>query len=504
MLKIRELLRLFYQEQLSQRKIAISLRVSRDTVLRLLNKAKELGLSWPLPPDLNDQQLQDMFKKKHKPRYPVPDLKYVWKESLKKGVTLELLWHEYREDHPVGYSYQRFCTLLRRFKKKLHPVMRFEHKAGEKLFVDWVGGPLPNYIDPETGEIRKAQVFAATIGASSYTYCQAFINQKTPSWIAAHEEAFGFFDGVTLYCVPDNTKTAVTKPHYYDPDYNKAYLEFARHCDFIILPARVVRPKDKAKVEAGVKFVEQHVLAPFRNKTFYGLDALNEAIWEKLEEANRKKMKILEQSRLELFEEIEKHTLKPLPRTPFELGVWKDFKVAPDYHLDIDRHFYSVPYTLIGEKLSAKITASLILVYHNNDLLLTHIRSHNKGRYTTIEEHMPLAHLQYRQRLNPGKILAWAHSIGPETTALLKSMFVKQKFPEHCYRSWMGMRSLAKKFGDNKLETAVGILRPSSQRISYRRLKRVIELNLEEKESVIVGANKALKNANIRGAEYYQ
>jgi len=504
MLKVRELLRLFHQEQLSQRKIAISLRVSRDTIARLLGKAQELGLSWPLPPDINDQQLQDMFKKKHKPRFPVPNLKYVWKESLKKGVTLELLWHEYREEYSVGYSYQRFCTLLRRFRKKLHPVMRFEHKAGEKVFVDWVGGPLPKYIDPETGEIREAQVFVATVGASSYTYCQAFVDQKTPSWIAAHEEAFEFFGGVTVYSVPDNTKTAVTKPYYYDPDYNKTYLDFAHHYDFIILPARVRKARDKAKVEAGVKYVEQHVLAPFRNKTFYGLEALNEALSERLEKSNREPMKILEQSRLELFEELEQHTFKPLPTRPFEFGDWKEFKVAPDYHLDIGRHFYSVPYTLIGETVSVKITASLIHVYHNNDHLLTHIRSYRKGGYTTIDEHMPPAHLQYRQRLNPQKILSWAYSVGPETTALLKGMFVKHKFPEHCYRSWMGMKSLAKRFGNDKLEEAVGILRPSRSRVSYRQLKRVIELNLQEREPVIAGTAKALKNDNIRGAQYYQ
>ena len=257
-------------------------------------------------------------------------------------------------------------------------------------------------------------------------------------------------------------------------------------------------------MEAGVKYVEQHVLAPFRNKTFYGLEALNEALSERLEKSNREPMKILEQSRLELFEELEQHTFKPLPTRPFEFGDWKEFKVAPDYHLDIGRHFYSVPYTLIGETVSVKITASLIHVYHNNDHLLTHIRSYRKGGYTTIDEHMPPAHLQYRQRLNPQKILSWAYSVGPETTALLKGMFVKHKFPEHCYRSWMGMKSLAKRFGNDKLEEAVGILRPSRSRVSYRQLKRVIELNLQEREPVIAGTAKALKNDNIRGAQYYQ
>lgn len=503
MVKIRELLRLRFEEKLPHWKIAQNLRVSKHTVYRLLKRAEEIGITWPLPPELTDKDLQKRIKQKHPTRLPEPDWNYIWKESRKKGVTLKLLWMEYRQEHPDGYSYQRFCALNRRYKNQLQPVMRFEYKAGEKMFVDWAG-LTASYIEPETGEIREAQIFVSTLGASSYNYCWAFPNQQTPSWIEGHERAFEFYEGVTEYVVPDNTKTAVTKPHYYDPDLNRTYLEFSRHYNFIIMPARPEHPKDKAMVEAGVKFIENWVLAPVRKKTFFGLEELNDALQEKLEECNRWPMKVLKQSRLELFEELEREVLGDLPVHPFEFGDWKDCRVHLDYHIEVDRHFYSVPFDLIGEEVGVKISPRLIQISHQNTSVVKHIRSYGKKRYITVDEHMPSAHLRYKQRLNPDRILSWANSIGMETVELIKGMFSRHKFPEHCYRPYLGMKSLAKRYGNDKLEEAVGILRPTSRYVSYKRLKRVIELKLQESQERIPIPTHIFKNENLRGPQYYQ
>jgi len=390
MRKIKEVLRLKWANDLSDRKIAQSCNISRHAVTSYLDRAKQAGLSWPLPDTLSDVELdRQLFpipqKLSGKDRIP-PDLLKIHQELQKKNVTLFLLWQEYREQPSMGYQYSWFCDQYRNWLGKRDFSMRQTHRAGEKLFVDYAGHTLP-VIDPRTGEIRSTQIFVAVLGASNYTYAEATWSQSLQDWIGSHQRSFTFFGGLPEVVVPDNLRSGVTKAHRYEPDLNPTYLEMATHYGVAIVPARVRKPKDKAKAEVGVQIVERWILASLRNHTFFSLTELNQAIQLLVLKLNRRTFKKLPGSRSELFQSLDKPALKPLPMTPYVYAEWKLVRVHIDYHVDIEGHYYSVPYRLVKQQLDARITENTIEVFNKGERVASHPRSWQKGHHTTLAAH---------------------------------------------------------------------------------------------------------------------
>lgn len=365
MRKIQEILRLKHESGLSNRAIARACSISKETVKEYLAKASEAGLSWPLGEEISEEALETLL-------YPpviqvagqgrMPDWAEVHQELKRKGVTRRLLWLEYKENGSDSLGYSQFCELYKRWAGTLDPVMRLTHKAGEKLFIDYAGLTIP-YIRQATGEKLQADVFVATLGASSYTYAEAQASQAMGSWIGGHVRAFEFFGGVPEILVPDNTKTGVTSPCRYEPDINPTYQDMAEHYGAAVIPTRVRHPRDKAKVESGVQVVEYWVIAPLRKRQFFSIEEINQAVWERLEELNLREMRHLGKSRKELFEELDKPALKPLPERVYELAEWKRAKVSIDYHVEYAGHYYSVPYLLIHKTVDLRATENVIEVF---------------------------------------------------------------------------------------------------------------------------------------------
>ena len=401
--KIREVLRLKFEGGLSHRAIARSCAICHSTVREYLRRARTAGLAWPLPETLDEDQLyQLLFPKPTLSSDRVlqqPDWGSIHRELRRKGVTLRLLWLEYRETHPDGYGYSRFCELYRLWAKKLDPPMRLTHKAGERLFVDYAGQTVP-VIDPETGEIRQAHIFVATLGASNYTYAEAQWAEDLPNWIGGHVRAFAFLGGVPEIVVPDNPKTGVKHPSRYEPDLNPTYQDMAEHYGTVIIPARVRtesastfgKPRDKAKVEVGVQVVERWILACLRHRTSYGLAELNRAIRELLDELNDRVtlaphcvrrsagVRHLGASRRQLFEALDRPALRSLPAEPYQLAIWKKAKVNIDYHIEFAKHYYSVPYRLIQQEVFLRATENTVEIFHKARRVASHPRSRLPGR----------------------------------------------------------------------------------------------------------------------------
>ena len=449
MRKTFEVLRLKWECHLSNRAIARSCSISHTTVAAYIQRAQEAGLSWPLPADMDEDTLYELlFPKAPQSRtrvIPCPDWSLVHTELRKKGVTLLLLWVEYREAHPDGYSYSQFCVRYREWAKHLKSSMRLFHKGGERVFVDYAGHTVP-IVDPHTGEIHDTQIFIGVLGASNYTYAEAQGSQELPNWIGAHVRMFAFFGGVPEIVVPDNLKTGVKHPCRYEPDLNPTYHDLAEHYGTAVIPTRVRKPKDKAKVEVGVQVVERWILARLRNHTFFNLADLNRAIQQLLTELNARPMKHLERSRRALFEELDRPALKPLPERPYEFAIWKKARVNIDYHIEFEKHCYSVPHTLIRKEVYVRATQSTIEIYHNNRRVASHRRVKSPGRYTTVAEHMPSDHQKYHE-WSPQRIRSWAETFGPHTAQLVQMMLDARPHPQQAYRSCLGLFRLSSRCG---------------------------------------------------------
>ena len=502
MRKIREVLRLNHSG-LSIRAIGRACSIGRETVREYLCRASEAGLGWPLPDELSDEELErqlfpSVVKIYGKRNYP--NWALVHKELRKKGVTRHLLWTEYKEETPDHYRYSRFCDLYREWAKNLNPSMRIPHKAGEKLFVDYAGLTML-YRDPSSGEEKKAYIFVATWGASNYTYAEAHPCQSLTSWIGGHIRAFEYFGGVPELLVPDNTKTGVTSACYYEPDLNPTYLELARHYGTAVLPTRVRHPKDKAKVEKGVQVVEYWLIAPLRKRQFFSIEEINEALWERLEDLNTRSMQHMERSRQEMFEELDKPVLRPLPERAFEVAEWKRAKVSIDYHVEFKKHYYSVPYTLIRKHVDIRATGQVVEVFYNSRRVSSHKRDDTPGRHSTHPEHMPESHRHYAE-YNHERFINWAKKIGDLTEQLVNGIFSSRAHPEHGYRSCLGLMRLESRYGKERLESAAkralffGLY-------SFKGVKNILEAGLDKaplEESTGVGSK---AHANIRGTDYY-
>ncbi|RMF11835.1 MAG: IS21 family transposase, partial [Alphaproteobacteria bacterium] len=442
---------------LSTRKIAASLGVGQSTVSEYLKRAERTGLSWPLPAGLDDAALEGRL-------YPAdaslrrgllqPDWPAVHRELKRsKSVTLSLLWEEYRADHSGdGYGYSRFCELYRRWEGRLTPTMRHHHFAGERAFVDYAGDTVP-VIDPTTGEVREAQVFVGVLGASSYTFAEATWTQTLPDWISSHVRMLEFFGGVPGLLVSDNLKSGVTKACFYEPALNRTYADLALHYDTAIIPARPDKPKDKAKVEAGVQIVQRWIVARLRKRSFHSLAELNAAIREELDKLNAKVTRHLGASRRELFERLDRPALKPLPAQAYEYAEWRERRAGLDYHVEIDKHYYSVPYQLLRQKLWARITARTVEIFHRNQRVASHVRTSGNRGHSTVAEHMPASHRQYAG-LTPAEIKRQAARIGPNTSTLVERVLEGKAHPEQGFRTCLGIVRLAKPHGRDALEAA--------------------------------------------------
>jgi transposase len=503
MRKIEEILRLKFEVGLTHREIAQSCGVSTSTVSEYSMHAKAVGLSWPLPEGMTAEQLEArLFPAKGGSgrKIPQPDWQYVNKELKRKSVTLSLLWVEYRQEHPNGYGYSQFCHRYRQWKQQLNPTMRQKHKAGEKLFVDYAGQTV-SVVDPQTGEIRAAQVFVATLGASNYTYAEAHWSQSLPNWIAAHVGALEFLGGVPAILVPDNIKAGVKSPNLYEPDLNPTYQDFACHYGLAVVPARVRKPRDKAKVEAGVQVVERWILARLRDRTFFSLAELNQAIAELLVELNQREMKHLGQSRREMFAEVDQPALAPLPETPYEFARWKKARVHIDYHVSFDKHFYSVPYTLSGKEVNIRATEKTVEIYYQRQRVASHPRSTAKGRFSTHSVHMPPEH-QFYSQWSPERFLRWAGEIGPQTSELISRALDARRHPQQAYRTCLGVLGLAKRYSPERLEAACQ--RANSAGIkSYRGVHNILKNKLDQRPFKPAPDNPLPAHDNIRGQNYY-
>ena len=506
MRKIKEILRLRFECGLSEREVGRAVNAASSTVHDCLSRAKDAGLSWPLPDGVGDEELNKrLYVQAERPAVEsaaVPDWKSVRSELSGKGVTRLLLWQEYAKQHPEGYSYSRYCELYREWARQLDPRMRQDHKAGERAFIDYTGLKC-RYIDAETGEEREASLFVATLGASSYTYCEAQSSEDLGNWISGHMNAFSYWNGIPEILVPDNLKTGVTSPCRYEPDLNPTYHELAKHYGVAVIPARVRKPRDKSKVETAVQVVERWVMAPLRHELVVGLGALNAALRARLEDLNDRTMPHLGKSRRELFEELDKPALKPLPERPFEEGVWKTAKVNIDYHVQYDWHFYSVPYELIHQTVEVHATARTVELFHNGLRVASHCRSRRRGGHTTTRAHMPESHRQHVE-WTPERIVRWAENLGPNTGRLIKAVMVAREHPQQGFRSCMGIMRLARKHSDTRLEAAAGRALHYNL-LSYKGVKRILDSGLD---AVAVDAEPEPSpmpaHANVRGGAYYR
>lgn len=508
MRRTREILRLKWSEGRSHREVARSLGVSVGMVSATLQRAESAGLAdWAAAETLSESELEArLYGPPREGSRAVPDPLWIHSERQRKGVTLELLHHEYLEQHPDGYRYTQFCEHYRRWCKKRRLSMRQVHRAGEKLFVDYAGQK-PKVVDRLTGEEREVELFVATLGASSFTYAEATETQRVADFLGSHSRALAYFGGVPALMIPDQLKSGVTRACRYEPGLQRSYEEWSRHYGTTLLPARPKKPRDKAKVEVAVQVVERWILARIRHETFFSLRELNARIAELLDELNDRTMRAYGQSRRERFEALDRPALRPLPREPFELAEWKQAKVNLDYHVEFARRFYSVPHPLVHERVEIRATQTSLEVFHKGQRVALHARPayYAPGGYSTIPEHLPKAHRKHLE-WTPTRLIHWGESVGPKTAELIEAILEHRPHPEQGYRSCLGILRLARQYGNARLEAAcarAGLVRARS----YRHVQSILKNGLDR---VPLSTKPAppqralpLEHENVRGGDYY-
>jgi len=504
MKKIKEVLRLKYEAELSNRAIAGACKISNSTVGDYLKRAEAAGVSWPLEEMGEGELLKKLFPEiqaeKPEPRYPMPDWEMIKQEQRQKGVTLQLLWQEYKEAYPSGYQYSQFCEHYRRWRKShTEPSMRKVHQGGGEMEVDYAGVKIP-MTDPETGEVVKVSVFVATLPASNYIYAEAQLGENQRNWNNGHVRAFEYFGGVVKIVIPDNLKTGVTKPNYYEPGVNLSYQELAEYYQFAVIPTRIKRPTDKGKVENGVQNVERWVIAPIRKRQFFSLGEVQQAVKEQLEMLNHKIMQGVGRTRRQEFEAIDQPNLKPLPERPYEFAERKTATVHIDYHVKFDDHLYSVPFTLIHQTVDIRATEKMVEIFHLGEIVAIHPRNYRRGRYSTLQDHMPPNH-RFMKEIDADRLIQWAEDVGPHTSTLIRATLRSRTYPEQAYRTCLGILGLARKHSRDNLETACQVAY-EARVFSYKAVEQELVFLLTKTAAYQVESLPA--HANIRGAEYYQ
>lgn len=502
MRKTREIFRLSLSCGMGNREVARSCSISHTVVNKYLKRVKKAGLSYQQIDAMDEDELKRLLHGKGQESLirSLPDWEWVHKELKRDGVTLQLLWNEYRDIHPDGYQPTQFGEYYRRWKRKLDLSLRHTHKAGEKLFIDYAGHTVP-VVDQLIGEVREAAVFVAVLGASNYTYAEATWDQSLPSWIGSHVRALEYYGGTPAVLIPDNLKAAVTKACRYEPDINPTYLDLAMHYGTVIMPARARKPKDKAKVEVGVQIVERWILAALRNRTFFSLAELNEAVRELLVKLNQRPFKKLKGSRASWFEDFERSALKPLPETRYVFAEWKKARVNIDYHVEFKGHYYSIPYALVHEEVELCCTAGTVEVFCRGKRVASHVRNDRHGQHTTQKEHMPKSHQQYLE-WTPTRIIQWAGKIGESTALVVETIINTRSLPEQGYRSCLGLLRLEKVYSKERLE---GACRRAAaiKGCSYKSVKSILEKGLDKEPLPQTTSTRPIEHDNIRGRSYY-
>jgi transposase len=496
--KIREVLRLKAEARLSDRQIAAVIGSARSTVQECLRRARAAGIGWPLPAQCDEAALLARLypKEPTAPRYPTPDFPTIHAELAQKGVTRMLLWQEYKARHPDGCQYSAFCRDYEAWLGRQDPIMRFEHAPGDKLFVDYAGKTMA-IVDRHSGEVQVAQIFVAALGASHYTYVEASLTQTVADWLGSHVRALEYFEGVPHAIVPDNLKSGVRRACRYEPDLNPSYQDFAEHYGVAILPARVRKPRDKAKVEVAVQGVERWILAPLRHRTFFSLSELNAALRVELERYNDRPLSREDGTRRSRYLELDRPALAPLPAQRYQYATWKKAKVHLDYHVEVERRYYSVPYRLIGKTVDLRLTKHMVEVFYRGQAVATHLRQGGTRRFITDPGHRPERHRAVIE-LNHERLLERAEAIGPATAAVLREQVHRRTHPDEALRASLGILRLAHDFSAVALEQACG--RALELRtFSYRAIRALITAPA----TAPTDPSPIPVHDNVRGARYF-
>lgn len=512
MKKLKDVLRLKCVGHLSHRQIASALSLSASTVSYYVRAAQAAGVDWQRASEMSEEALQNivyphckqLMSTPAKTKYPLPDFTKVNQELKRKGVTLHLLWQEYQDlQKNKGYSYAQFCRYYNKFCKTIEPAFVHTYKSGEKCFIDYCGPRIPLYA--EDGSIaHEVYIFVAVLAASNYTFVIASLTRSLPDWIDAHVQALEYFGGVPLLLIPDNEKAGVKDACYYDPDVNPTYADFAEHYQAIVLPTRPVQPRDKGKVEKAVQCAETFIIAKLRHHHFYSLTELNTAIRPLLDEFNRQPFQKLEGTRHSQFIKIDKPYLLPLPAQRYEYATFKKAVVGLNYHVQINKNFYSVPHCFMKKTVMCRITQQLITIYHDNKLIACHAHSNGSGTYTTLTEHMPDVHKRH-QAWTPELFLQWANTIGEAMLQIAQQNIAVQPHPECIYRIHNGFRQLAKQYSPKRLHGACQYALAHDM-YRHRNVRAVLAAKLDQQ--TLLAANDAVlqstqNHEHIRGPEYF-
>ena len=505
MRKLRDVLRLKYERQLPLRDIAHACGLGLGTVSTYLQRARAADVTWPLADDLDDAALEARLFTRPAVAAAgdraLPSWATLHQELKKPGVTLTLLWQEYRADHPDGYGYSQFCERYRQWARRLRPSMRQVHRAGEKLFVDF-SGTRPHLIAVDSGAPIPVELFVGVLGASGLIYAEATRGQDLPSWVGAHIHLVEYCHGSPAIWVPDQLKSGVTTASRYEPEINRTYAELARHYGAVVIPARPATPTDKPLVEVSVQIAQRWVLAALRHRTFFTLADLNAAIRERIDTINARPMRRLGVSRRTLFEQIDRPALRPLPGARYELAEWKGCRVNIDYHVEIAHNFYSVPYQLVHERVEVRFSASTVEVFFKHRPVAAHARLTGRGRYATQVAHMPRAHRAHAE-WTPSRLIAWADQTGAATGRLVAGILARRPHPEQGYRACLGLMRLGRVYGTDRLETACA----RAERLRSYRFRTVEQILKHQQDRLPLDeppARPALAHDNVRGATYYE
>ncbi len=500
MRKIKDVLRLKLEGQLSHERIAAALKLSKGVVAKYVGLAAAAGLDWATIEELDETALQRrLLAAPPRPQdFVLPDYGHVHLELRRKGMTLMLLWQEHVERHRDAHThrYTQFCEHYQRYAKTLKRSMRQIHRAGEKLFIDYAG-PTVALCDGS-----RAHIFVAALGASGYTFACATPRQTMADWLGACARALSFIGGVPQLIVPDNPKALIANPNRYEPRANDTVEDFARHYGTSVLPARPHHPQDKAKVESAVQVVERWILMRLRHQRFASVDDVNEAIAPLLDLLNHKPFQKLPGSRASTFAEIDAPALQPLPRQSWEFATYKTVRVHIDHHVEIEGHRYSVPQSLVGQSLEARITATAVEIVHRGHRVAAHRRCAHKGGFTTLPEHMSAAHRAHRE-WTPERLIDWGNSIGAACGSVIRRLLEERRHPEHGYRACLGLLSLAKKYGKPRLEAACLIaLELGTSRYSH--IKDILDNRRDKAPQQAASDWTSPPHAHVRGPGYYQ
>jgi transposase len=500
MRKIKDVLRLKFDAQLSHQQIATALGLSKGVITKYVGLATAAGLDWAAIQDIEEVVLeQRLFVARECPRdHAQPDYANLHRELQRKGVTLTLLWEEYRAEFADRhtYSYSQFCENYRQFARQLKRSMRQIHRAGEKLFIDYAGPTIA------LTDGSRAHIFVAALGASSYTFACATPRETMADWLTSTAKALSFIGGVPQLIVPDNPKAMIANANRYEPRSNDTVLDFARHYGTSVLPARARHPQDKAKAESAVQIVERWIMARLRHQSFESVEAVNDAIAPLLKRLNEKPFQKLPGNRASAFADIDAPALQPLPLQRYEIAHFKRVKVHIDYHIDVERHRYSVPHALVGQTLEARVTATVVEVLHRGQRVASHARNSRQGGFTTQVAHMPAAHRAHLE-WTPQRLIHWGQSIGPACAEAVTRLLARHKHPEHGYRACLGMLSLAKRYGKDRLEAACTRALQIGT-CQYRHVSAILKNRQDQTAPVTADEWISPDHAHVRGPGYYQ